>query len=162
VTLSRGLPFRTVDPEALVDDPRPERTVARDIVRHGLILGPLLILGCGAIWGIDGAISSGYAVVIVLVNFLLAAALITWAAPISLPLLMGAVLGGYVARLALIFLAVFLVHEASWFEKVPLGLTIIVTHLVLLIWELRYVAASLAYPGLKPSPVKPSPTAPTP
>lgn len=157
MTVPRGLPFRTVDPQALADDPRPERTVARDLVRHGLVLGPLLILGCGALWGIDGAISSGYAVVIVLVNFLLAAALITWAAPISLPLLMGAVLGGYVLRLGLIFLAVFLVHEASWFEKLPLGLTIIVTHLVLLIWELRYVSASLAYPGLKPSSTAPTP-----
>ena len=150
MTVPRGLPFRTVDPQALAEDPRPERTVARDLVRHGLIRGPLLILGYGAI-------SSGYAVVIVLVNFLLAAALITWAAPISLPLLMGAVLGGYVLRLGLIFLAVFLVHDASWFEKLPLGLTIIVTHLVLLIWELRYVSASLAYPGLKPSSTAPTP-----
>lgn len=157
MTVPRGLPFRTVDPEALADDPRPERTVARDLVRHGLVLGPVLVVVCGAIWGIDGAISSGYAVVIVLVNFLLAAALITWAAPISLPLLMGAVLGGYLLRLGLIFLAVFLVHEAGWFEKLPLGLTIIVTHLVLLVWELRYVSASLAYPGLKPSPTAPTP-----
>ena len=125
MTVPRGLPFRTVDPQALADDPRPERTVARDLVRHGLLLGPLLILG--------------------------------WAAPISLPLLMGAVLGGYVLRLGLIFLAVFLVRDASWFEKLPLGLTIIVTHLVLLIWELRYVSASLAYPGLKPSSTAPTP-----
>ena len=65
---------------------------------------------------------------------------------------MGAVLFGYLLRLGLIFLAVFLVHDASWFEKLPLGLTIIVTHLGLLIWELRYVSASLAFPGLKPSP----------
>ena len=34
---------------------------------------------------------------------------------------------------------------------VPLGLTLIVTHLGLLFWELRYVSASLAYPGLKPT-----------
>ncbi len=137
-------------------DPRPERTVARDLVRHGLILGPVLVLVCGAVWGLSGAISAGYAVAIVLVNFLLAAALITWAAPISLPLLMGAVLGGYVLRLGLIFLAVFLVRDASWFEKLPLGLTIIVTHLVLLVWELRYVSASLAFPGLKPAPAAPT------
>ena len=71
---------------------------------------------------------------------------------ISLPMLMGSVLGGYVARLALIFVAVFVVRDASWFEKLPLGLTIIVTHLVLLVWELRYVSSSLAFPGLKPSP----------
>ncbi|MEY4224878.1 MAG: hypothetical protein RIS33_1812, partial [Actinomycetota bacterium] len=31
-----------------------------------------------------------------------------------------------------------------------LGFTIIVTHLGLLVWEMRYVAASLAFPALKP------------
>jgi hypothetical protein len=32
-----------------------------------------------------------------------------------------------------------------------LGITVIVTHLGLLFWELRYVSASLAFPGLKPA-----------
>ena len=141
---------------SLAEDPTPERTVARDIVRHGLILAPLLILVCGALAGIDGAISSAYAVAIVLVNFLLAAFLITWSARISLSLLMASVLGGYLARLGLIFLAVYLVRNASWFEKVPLGFTLIVTHLVLLVWELRFVSASLAFPGLKPTPRVPT------
>jgi hypothetical protein len=138
-------------PGMLVGDPTPERTVARDIVRHGLILAPLLVLICGALWGIDGAISAAYAIAIVLVNFLLSAFLITWSARISLPVLMGTVLGGYLARLGLIFAAVFVVRDASWFDKVPLGFTLIVTHLVLLVWELRFVSASLAFPGLKPS-----------
>jgi hypothetical protein len=137
---------------ALAQDPTPERTVARDIVRHGLVLAPLLIAVCGAVWGVNGASSSAYAMVIVLVNFLLAAFLITWSARISLPMLMGCVLGGYVGRLALIFVAVYVVRDASWFEKLPLGLTIIVSHLVLLVWELRYVSSSLAFPGLKPPP----------
>jgi hypothetical protein len=141
---------------SLAEDPTPERTVARDIVRHGLVLAPLLILVCGALAGIDGAISSAYAVAIVLVNFLLAAFLITWSARISLSLLMASVLGGYLARLGLIFLAVYLVRNASWFEKVPLGFTLIVTHLVLLVWELRFVSASLAFPGLKPTPRVPT------
>lgn len=139
------------DVAATVGDPTPERTVARDIVRHGLILAPLLVLICGALWGVDGAISSAYAIAIVLVNFLLSAFLITWSARISLPVLMGTVLGGYLGRLALIFVAVFVVHDQSWFDKVPLGLTLIVTHLVLLIWELRFVSDSLTFPGLKPS-----------
>ena len=32
-----------------------------------------------------------------------------------------------------------------------LGITVLVTHLGLLFWELRYVSASLAFPGLKPT-----------
>jgi hypothetical protein len=126
--------------------------VARDLVRRGLIVAPLLILACGALWGVAGAASSAYAIVLVLANFLLAAGLITWSARISLGVLMGAVLFGYLLRLGLIFLAVYVVKDAGWVERVPLGFTIIVTHLGLLVWELRYVSATLAYPGLKPAP----------
>jgi hypothetical protein len=61
----------------------------------------------------------------------------------------------------LIFLAVWLVRDASWISLPALGATIIVTHLGLLVWELKYVALSLTYPGLKPAPA-PAPTAPAP
>jgi hypothetical protein len=43
-----------------------------------------------------------------------------------------------------------LVRDAGWVELVPLGLTLIVTHLGLLAWEARSVSASLAFPALKP------------
>ena len=57
---------------------------------------------------------------------------------------------GYLLRLGLIFVAVFAVKDAGWISLPALGATIIVTHLGLLVWELKYVALSLAYPGLKP------------
>jgi hypothetical protein len=134
-----------------LDGPAPERDIAHDIVKRGVIAAPVLVLVCGAIWGIDGALSSAYAIVLVCVNFLLSAALITYTARISLGLMMGAVLFGYLIRLGLILAAVLLVQDMSWMSVIPLGLTIIVTHLGLLIWELRYVSASLAFPGLKPT-----------
>jgi hypothetical protein len=134
-----------------IEGPAPERDIARDIVKKALVAGPLLIAVCGAIWGLGGALSSGYAIALVCVNFLLAAAFITFTARISLGLMMAAVLFGYLIRLGIIFGAVMLVKDASWVTLVPLGLTIIVTHLGLLVWELRYVSASLAFPGLKPS-----------
>jgi hypothetical protein len=61
------------------------------------------------------------------------------------------VLFGYLLRLGLIFLAVILVKDASWISLPALGATIIVTHLGLLLWELKFVALSLAHPGLKPA-----------
>ena len=110
-----------------------------------------LLLECQAVFaGLDGVWSSLYAMGLVFVNFLLAAGLVSVTARISLGLMMGAVLFGYLARLGLIFLAVILVRDASWISLTALGLTIIVTHLGLLVWEMRYVAASLAFPGLKP------------
>jgi hypothetical protein len=71
---------------------------------------------------------------------------------ISVGVMMAAVLFGFLLRLGVICVAVFLVKDADWVELVPLGLTIIVTHVGLLFWELRYVSASLAFPGLQPSP----------
>ena len=57
---------------------------------------------------------------------------------------------GYLFRLGLIFVAVFVVKDADWISLPAVGAAIIVTHLGLLVWELRYVSISLAYPGLKP------------
>lgn len=131
--------------------PSPEVAVTKDMVRRGLIVAPLLIAICGFIWGLNGAYSSAYGIAIVLVNFALAAIIVAYTARISLGLMMGAVLFGYLVRLGLIFLAVLLVKDLSWISLPALGTTIIVTHLGLLVWEMKYVALSLAHPGLKPS-----------
>ncbi len=128
----------------------PETEVSRDMIRRGIIASPVLVGLCAAIWGWHGAVSSLYAIALVLFNFGFAAATMSWAAKISLPVLMGAVMFGYLLRLGIIFAAVFPVRHASWISLPALGTSIIVTHLGLLIWELRHVSMSLAYPGLKP------------
>jgi len=133
------------------DGPAPEVSVSRDLIKRGLIAAPVLIGICAVIWGGDGAWSAAYAIALVLANFALAAALIAVTARINLHVMMGAILFGYLLRLGLIFVAVFLVRDAGWISLPALGATIIVTHLGLLIWELKYVAMSLAYPGLKPA-----------
>ena len=129
----------------------PEVTVSRDIIRRGLIIAPLIMIIAGVVWGLTGAWSAGLGLAIVLINFGLAAALISWAAPISLALMMGVTLFGFLLRLGLISLAVFLVRDVSWVSLPALGITIIVTHLGLLFWEMRFIAASLAFPGLRPN-----------
>jgi len=132
------------------DGPAPEVAVSKDIIKRGLMVGPVIVAICGVIWGGDGAWSSVYGLAIVLVNFALAAALIAAAARISIGLMMGATLFGYLIRLGLIFLAVWLVKDAAWISLPALGSTIIVSHLGLLFWEMKYVALSLTHPGLKP------------
>jgi hypothetical protein len=132
------------------DSPPVERQIARDMVRRALPVAPVIILAAAAGWGTAGALSAGYALGLVLLNFVLAAAILSWAARTSLSLLMMAALGGYLVRLGLITVAVLAISGQSWFAPVPLGATIIITHLGLLLWELRYVSASLAFPGLKP------------
>lgn len=136
----------------------PEVGISRDIVRRGLMVAPAFLVVSGVIWGLDGALSSAFGLALVLVNFSLAAALIGVTAPISLALMMGVSLFGYLVRLGLISLAVFLVRDASWVSLGSLGATIIVSHLGLLFWEMKYIAASLAFPGLRPNRQECSPT----
>ena len=128
-----------------------ELQVSADMVKRGLIVAPVIIGVCALIWGADGAWSAAFAIGLVLVNFLFSAALISTTAKISLGLMMGATLFGYLVRLGLLLLAVLLVKDAGWISRPALGTTIIVTHLGLLLWELKYVAISLAHPGLKPA-----------
>ena len=140
-------------PSMLTSKPEGAATeveVSMDMVKRGLIAAPVLIAACGVIWGADGAWSSAYAIAIVLVNYALSAGIIAVGSRISYAALLGGVLFGYIFRLALIFAAVWVVKDMSWISMPALGVSIIVTHLGLLIWELKYVAISLAYPGLKP------------
>jgi hypothetical protein len=131
--------------------PAVERQLAFDMIRRGVPLAPVLIAVCGLVAGVDGALSSAYGVGIVLVNLAASALLLAWAARVSPTMIMITALGGFLVRMGLVTLAIYLVKDQSWVELVPLGITVLVTHLGLLLWETRYVSASLAYPGLKPT-----------
>jgi hypothetical protein len=132
-----------------VDSP-PELDIARDLVRRGLPAAPLIIAVSALLWGVNGALSSAYGVALVLLNFVIAAVLLAWAAGVSLTMLMIASLGGFVLRMGLIVGSVLLVKDAGWVSLAALCVTILITHLGLLLWETRYVSASLAFPALKP------------
>ena len=143
-----------MNPPAFTADPGPavEAQLAADMARRMLPVLPVVVLVAGLIWGVDGGLSAGFAVLLVLANLALSAVLLSRAARISLALLMGAALGGFVLRLVLLTAVVWAVKDQSWVEMVPLGLTLAITHVGLLIWETRHVSASLAFPALKPTP----------
>ncbi len=143
-------PATPVGPPA-VDTPPVERQVVSDMIRRGLPGLPVLIVVAAIFWGVDGALSAAFAIGLVLVNFLVAATLLGGAARISMTLLALAAVGGFILRLGLITLAVLAVKDQSWVELVPLGFTLVITHLGLLVWEARHVSTSLAFPGLKPA-----------
>lgn len=132
--------------------PSPEAQIGRDLVRRGLVVAPLLVAASWLAWGSTGAWSSAYGVALVLTNFIVAAGLIALAARVSYAMMLGAMLFGYLVRLALVALAIYLVRNAAWVDLVALGITVVVTHTGLLFWEMRYISASLAFPGLRPQP----------
>jgi hypothetical protein len=132
------------------DAPDVERQLAFDILRRGLWVAPAIVAAAAVIWGSDGAWSALVAVAVVLVNLALAAISLSWAAKRSLTLLMAVAMGGFLVRMGLVTAVMLAVRNQPWIDLVALGVTVLVTHLGLLFWELRYVSASLAYPALKP------------
>jgi hypothetical protein len=133
------------------ESPPVERELAFDMLRRGAWLAPVVLIAATAIWGVDGASSAAVAIALVLVNLLLAAVSLSWAARRSLTLLMAVALGGFAVRMGLVVVVMLLVRNQSWVDLVALGVAVLVTHLGLLFWELRYVSASLAFPALKPA-----------
>lgn len=132
-----------------LDGPAPEVGISRDLVKRGFMAAPVVLGFAAFIWGLPGLAGAAYGLAIVLANFAASAALIAFAARISVGWIMGATLFGYLIRLALIFTAVWMVRDADWISFPALGATIIVTHLGLLVWELKYVAISLAHSGVE-------------
>lgn len=138
----------------------PEIDIVRDIVRRALPVVPVVVAVGAIAAGVDGALSAAAGLALVLANFVAAAASLGWAGRINYALLMGVALFGYVVRVSVLFGAVFLLRDLAWVHLLTLGCTIVVTHLGLLTWELRYVSASLAHPALKPEPLQPESRSP--
>ena len=136
----------------LQGDPGPavERLVAFDMVKRSLPFIPLILLVANVASGWEGTWSAGYAIVLVLANFVLSALLLSWGARVSLAMLGAAAFFGFLLRLGLITVAVLAVRDQPWMALVPLCITLVITHLGLLFWELRFVSTSMAFPGLKP------------
>jgi hypothetical protein len=135
---------------AAVEVPQVEREIVTDMARRALMAAPVIIGVSAVIWGGRGALSASYALAVVLINFALSAAILTRAAKFSPNALMGAVLGGFLFRMILVAVAIAVVNDAGWVSRLPLGLTVVGTHVGLLIWEAKFLSVSLAFPALKP------------
>lgn len=151
----------TTDPmQVRIEGPSPALAVAFDLARRSLWLAPVVVFTSAAFWGLEGVYSTLYALAIVVANFVFSAYLLAVTGRINAALMAGAAMFGFLLRLGLIFGAVMLVRNMWWVELVPMGITLIVAHLVLLFWEMRYISGTLAFPGLKPEPT-PNPYLPT-
>ena len=138
------------DPVA-VEPVAPESDIARHLARRAVLVAPVFLVGGLIGWGPTGLFSAALGLILVAVNFRLGAAIITRATQISINALYGAVLGGYVARLGLMTAVVLVVKAGGWLATVPFAITLLVTHLGLLVWESRHVALTLAAPGRRPA-----------
>jgi hypothetical protein len=141
-------------------DPAPpvERRIAVDLARRGLLVAPVIVLVAGLLRGADGAASAALGLAVLVLNFLAAAISLEWGARRGGNALFAVALGGFLFRMVSI-LVVILVAQAlfGWVDVIVLGVTLFLTHLGLLFWELRSVSFSLAAPGLQRD--RPTPSA---
>lgn len=133
------------------DAPSSERKLAFDLVRKAVPLCPVIIGLAILVRGAAGGISASLAVAIVVANLLAAAISLDWAARRSPAALMATALGGFLARMTVVGVVVAVVRDSAWIDLPTLAVSVLATHLGVLIWESRYVSASLAFPSLKPA-----------
>jgi hypothetical protein len=132
------------------DVPNVETQLAGDMVKRVIPVAPVIVLIAALLGGSSGAWSALLAVAVVAANFLLAAVSLSWAARISPVALMATAFGGFLVRMGLVTAVILAVRHTSWINLSAFAITILATHLGLLFWEMKYVGASLAFPGVKP------------
>jgi len=103
--------------------------------RRVMWVAPPIIL-IMALWrGGAGAIAAAIGVAIVAANFVVAGFVLSKAAVISLKLYHAAALGGFLLRLMLIMLVMLLIAQVVDVDRLAMGLSAVVSYLVLLSWE---------------------------
>jgi hypothetical protein len=135
----------------LPEAPAVEKAIALDMLKRGLPLAPVAVVVAALFGGADIAASVAYGIAIVLVNLLLSALMLGWAARQTPTILMMVALGGFFVRMGIVTAAILVVKDQDWVALTPLAVAVLVASLGLLFWELRYVSLSFTYPGLKPT-----------
>ena len=133
--------------------PLVEREVALDIVKHGLMVAPLVVAGRGLDHAAGTASASAAIALGIVLRQLPRRGGDHDAAPRRVgPTAIGARRARRLRlRLAVILVALVLLRHQPWIDLPTLGFVIVGTHLGLLVWEMRYVSLTLAAPGLKPA-----------
>ncbi len=129
-----------------------ESRIAIDIAKKAAIVTPVVVLAIGIWKGPDAGLAALLALVVVIGNFLLSAAILGWAARTMPHALTGVALLSFIVRLALITAIGAAVKAAGIVDWPVFGITLIVSYMGLLFWELPSISLTLASPGLKPKP----------
>ena len=114
--------------------------MARHTVARAVYVAPVLILIFAIIGGWQGAWSSAFGLVVVVANFLLAGALLSVSARISLQAYHAAALFGFFLRLLLFVGAVYVISVTVEVDRLAFGITAVVSYLALLVLEALAVA----------------------
>jgi hypothetical protein len=104
-------------------------------VARAVYVAPVLVAIFAIAGGWEGAWSAALGVGVVVANFLLAGAILSISAKISLAVYHAAALFGFFLRLGLMVLTVLLIAQLVPIDRVAFGISAVVAYLVLLSWE---------------------------
>jgi hypothetical protein len=117
-----------------------ELKLARSAVGFLLVLGGPVIAVAALLAGTSGALSAAVGASVVIGMFVMAGALMSYAARISPAALMAAVLGGYVLRLVIYAVLIVLLRPMAWVSGPSLAISTAVLLVAVLVWEVRAVS----------------------
>jgi hypothetical protein len=117
-----------------------EQILAINLVKRAVWVAPPLIAVFWMLRGSDGAAAAAIGVVLVVANFLVFGAMLSVSAKINLSLYHAAALFGFFIRLALISVTVLAIARLVELDRLALGVSLVVTYMVLLSWEAVAVA----------------------
>lgn len=112
-----------------------ESIMAVRTVRRAVWVGPTVVAVTWLMRGMDGALAAAIGVGVIVGNFLLAGALLSGAARVSLAAYHAAALFGFFLRLGLIMGTMLLIVRLIDLDRLSFGLAAIVSYMVLLILE---------------------------
>jgi hypothetical protein len=119
----------------------------REAIRRVVPLAPIALIAAfgvgGMIAGSAAAWSAAIAVVIVFVNFVVAALSVAWAARISPAILFAVALGGFLVRLIVYTIALVLLNTIDWFSPLAFALTLVPVTIGLLVVEAKSLSGRL-------------------
>lgn len=120
--------------------PPVESILARHTVARAIYVAPVLIAVSWIVNGWNGGWSAALGVGLVVANFLLAGAMLSISAKISLAVYHAAALFGFFLRLGLMVLTVLLIAQFLPIDRIAFGISAALAYLVLLSWEAAAVS----------------------
>lgn len=112
-----------------------EAIIARHTVSRAVVVGPVIVGVALVLRGGEGALAAAIGVGIVVANFLLAGAVLSRAAAVSLKVYHAAALLGFLVRLGLITVSMFLIASVVEVDRPALGIAAVAAYFTLLTWE---------------------------
>lgn len=112
-----------------------ESIMAKHMVSRAIYVAPILAIIFYFISGWLGAMSSVLGSLVIVGNFLIAGAVLSVSAKISLSVYHAAALFGFFLRLGLVVLSMLLIAQFVDIDRPAFGITAVVAYMVLLSWE---------------------------